>query len=237
AASIQLRSEKGPVGFGTPILGLGVVACASTFGDDVESLTDTATDRRYKVVRHAKKHDLLFLTPEEGKFTKGIAPAKRSRAVGSFVAVLDREGVAAGGVLSASARSIPMSAAMLMEGGPQEQVKGIIERVADVAEMFGQEEIAALARELMKSFDLRDAFSTGSPLRPYPQVISIDAAVGPRHAGAPVVDTDGSLLGVVVANAHFGTSYAVPVDVILEAFGGQEKQAEKPSGKGSGGAF
>jgi len=214
---VSLADDAGRKGLGTAISATDVVACASAFGPG-DRLSDEA-GRRFRVVGRAPAHDLLLASLETGEPlpTSALAAA---RPVGTVVAVVGPEGVLAAGVVSAPPRPIGENVARLLaaRGGPDLQER-IVAGIGRLAKAVGADEIVELTRALEAAFKLRRGFAAGSAPRGYERVISHDAPCGPFAAGAPLVDVEGRIVGIHVASAHYGTSYAVPIDIVRAAFG------------------
>jgi len=82
--------------------------------------------------------------------------------------------------------------------------------------------VSALARrvearpEEAQAFEIFGLFNeNGGPKRSYARVIQHDAPIDGDKHGAPLVDASGNLVGVNVANAYRGSSYAAPIDDVL----------------------
>ncbi len=73
------------------------------------------------------------------------------------------------------------------------------------------------AREAVPALDLFGLFGDENrgPLRPYARGIQHDSPIDAEKHGAPLVDAEGRLVGVNVANVYRGSSYAAPLDDIL----------------------
>src|SRR5207302_410049 len=64
-----------------------------------------------------------------------------------------------------------------------------------------------------KAVDLFGLFAENAgPKRAYARVIQHDSPIDGDKHGAPLVDADGRLVGVNVANVYRGSAYAAPID-------------------------
>ncbi|MBI3269449.1 MAG: trypsin-like peptidase domain-containing protein [Planctomycetes bacterium] len=234
-AAVELTDEKGAHAIGAVISANEVVACAGALGAGATTLT-AAGGRSFRVVARAEGHDLVL-----ARLEKGAVLAFRGDAavgpVGTLVGVVGPKGALAAGVLSAPARPISEATSRLLAmsagGGLQDK---LILAFGKLARALDLKELVAIAKQLEVAMEVRRGFAAGSAPRGFERVLSHDAPCGPMVLGAPLVDADGKLLGVHVAVAHFGTSYAVPIETIRQAFraGRLGKAGQKESG-GNGG--
>jgi hypothetical protein len=202
----------------TPIFNGYAVVCASAVPEGIPALVD---DRglEFSVVARAQAHDLLLVRAPDGHRVRGLLSA-RAPTVGTLVAVRDQNGRATAGVISAPARRISewnaRALAASAEGNPL--VRRVLEGAKSLARLFGSKEIEDLVAQIEAAQKMQRGFAAASTGRGFERVLSHDAPVAPALAGSPLVDLDGNLVGVHIANAHFGTSYAVPIEAVQEAF-------------------
>ncbi len=71
-------------------------------------------------------------------------------------------------------------------------------------------------RREVPALDVFGLFSDGSgPRRAYESVIQHDAPIdASRHAGSPLLDSSGRLVGINVASVYRGSSFAAPIDAV-----------------------
>jgi putative serine protease PepD len=172
----------------------------------------------------------LFRADEVASY---VPPLSDDAAVGRFVAAYDEAGRAYGGVVSAPPRRVSDGNARALAASAIENplVTRALEAAKHLARLFEAKELADLVAEIEKAMRLRRGFSAPSTARGFETVLSHDAPVPPSLAGAPLVDLSGRVVGVHVANAHFGTSYAVPIGAVRAAFvehlGGEGRSAPR----------
>jgi S1-C subfamily serine protease len=232
--AIALGAGEGRTVPATPLNHREAVACASALGDPAEGATVEAADgRRFRVAARAAKHDLVLLQLDSGPDLEVHAEADAEEpAVGTLVVACGENGPLGAGVVSAPARRISARTSLLLaqsaEGGLQ---KRILETIGRVARLLGSDEVAELVRQLEAALEQRRGFSAGSHPRGHARVISHDAPLGPSAAGAPLVDLHGRLVGVHIATAHHGTSYAVPIATVRAAFAGVKPTGPRAPGE------
>lgn len=221
---LAIEAAPGCAAPGTLVPGIGIVATASRFPPDVRAVR-TSDGLALVLVARSDAHDLLLFRPEHAAAIGGAPPAPAAAGggpeVGSLVLAIGPAGVRAAGVVSAGARPVPFEGLASLEAPARSLGRRIARGVLALAESLGLQDVADLARSIIRSIELQESMRAGSPPRPYPWVFSVDAPLGPADAGATLVDREGRLLGVVAANAHFGTTYAVPIATVREVFAGK----------------
>lgn len=77
---------------------------------------------------------------------------------------------------------------------------------------------------------LMGLFSDGNegPQRPYPSVLHYDGPLLTEHFGAPLVDTQGRLVGINVSAPYRGSSHAVGIDQIRKFIGTLKNAPKRP---------
>jgi S1-C subfamily serine protease len=230
AGGIGLRIEAagGVRAYATPLSPREAVACASALGG--AEAFEAPGGRRFRVVARAEGLDLVLGRLERGPALEA-APDAPAAAPGELVCVGGPDGPLAAGVVSAPARPVSEATSRLLaaSAGGGAIVLEIVRGVGKLAATLGADQVANLAREVEASLELQRGFSAGSAPRGYDCVISHDAPCGPSGAGAPLLDREGRLVGVHVACAHYGTSYAIPIDAVRAAFAGGP---QAPAGRG-----
>jgi len=208
--------------------GTHVVALSGAVPPDVVECRD-GEDRPFTVVARDEALGLVLLRARghslgSGRISETVEP-------GRLIAVLDGRGRAFAGVVSAPARRISESnaRALAASAGESPITKAILEGVKQVARLLDSKEVLALVEQLEAAQKMQRGFAAASTARGFSEVISHDAPVPPRLAGATLVDLEGRVVGVHVANAHFGTSYAVSIASIRRAFAAHLGDAPAPA--------
>jgi len=190
---------------------------ASLLGDRESVQVAPAKGEAIPAVRVATQgeHDLALLRVD-GLTAPGEDGESRP-AAGSWALVPDGAGGAlAVGVVSGGPRPIPAGETSILPGALQRIVQlGMIRAFRSAPE---GSEMRQLAEQLEQQERARRLFDEGSEPRTYPRVLQYDAPVDALRAGGPVLDSAGRLLGVNVGRAHHGTTYAVPIATVREAF-------------------
>lgn len=124
------------------------------------------------------------------------------------------------GALSALSRPVNgrQAAAMSQSGGFPAPIQSALDSAKKLAKRFNIKVIEELVDQMLKSTEARGAYMKGNAPRGFRSVLSHDSPLAPSQIGGPLVDKAGRLVGVNVANAHFGTSYAVGVKDVLRSF-------------------
>ncbi|MBI4616606.1 MAG: trypsin-like peptidase domain-containing protein [Planctomycetes bacterium] len=161
-----------------------------------------------------EEHDLALYQAEGIVAPAGDSGSEKTE-VGSWVLAAGDGGDAiAVGVLSAGARPIPAdSASLLPKALSKIYMKALLEILRSSNTM---DEFADWLEEMQRGQEL---FELGNRPRTYPKVLQHDAPLDVDQMGGPLLDREGRLLGVNIARAHHGTTYAVPIEVVREAFG------------------
>lgn len=168
---------------------------------------------RAKVVATDPKQNLALL-----ELSRPVDAPKRADAappVGSWVLTPGFDQPAAVGVLSVGERAVR---ARVLGGGMPAPLKRALALAERLAKALRQTEISALLEQMRKSFEMRDSYMRGNAPRSYRKALSHDSPLAPSQIGLPLIDSRGRLLGVNVANAHFGTSYAVSLAELERSF-------------------
>ncbi|GIW72805.1 MAG: hypothetical protein KatS3mg102_2347 [Planctomycetota bacterium] len=168
--ALELWTDGGLRLIGTRVEGLGVVACSDAVAAAEATVFRTGAGQRYEVVARADEHHLVLLRPVGAGTPPLAARAGRGTSepppVGTFVAVLHPEGAVAAGVLSAPPRPIPANLEEVLLGPYRRTVERIVRGVLKAAELFGSEEVAELARQILRVIDLRSGFGGRHQSRP-----------------------------------------------------------------------
>jgi S1-C subfamily serine protease len=219
-ANAAVFVDAGKKIIGTRVSRRHVVAKASLVGTSVSG---------GKIVARAPEHDLALieLSDEADVRLPEDAPA---RPEGSVVGVMGPDGVRAGGIMSVGARAIPEGVSMrISAGGQGETLLNALKSIEKLADRLGSEELKQLIAGIRSQLEVQGLINKGNEPRGYARVASHDAPLAPSEAGAPLVDADGRLVGVNVANSNYGTSYVVPIAVVRAAFEKQLGPARQPA--------
>jgi S1-C subfamily serine protease len=228
AAALAAKDVAVSIGghFATRIDARHLVAKTSLLGEGREFALGAHT--RARVVAVAPEHDLTLLELDADADVR-LPEDAPSRPAGSLVAALGPDGLLAAGIVSVGPRAIPEAVSMRISGGAESPLLKPLREVAKIAERLGSKDLSQLIEGLLRGLELQGQLNLGNEPRGYARVLSHDAGLAPSEAGAPLVDADGRLVGVNVANANYGTSYAVPIATVRAAFAAQLGAARVPS--------
>lgn len=224
APVLELTDGSGTKILATVISAREVVACATALGA-ADGTLHAAGGRSFRVAARAPGHDLVLARLERGAPLEGATADASEPAVGTLVAVRGPERTLGAGVVSAPGRPISEAGARLLAlAGGSGTAERIVQSIGKLARALGVEELVQVIDQLEAAFKLRRGFAAGTSPRGFEEVLSHDAPCGPAALGAPLVDTEGRLVAVHVAVAHYGTSYAVPIATVRAAFAGDQKK-------------
>jgi len=215
AAVLQLVDDQGqPIGLATVIApGFAVTRVESARGSHV-TLQLGKRKLRAKVIRVDTDGGLALL--DVGDAGRALAAAKLGT-IGSWLVSAGARGKGlAVGVLSVRKRKVRASAARLIASlGQQQMMKRMIDFLKKTPGWLG---LRKLARLLEQNQRRGNVMELGNLPRAYPEVFQHDGPIHPTRMGGPVLDRQGRWVGINLARAHHGTTYAVTARRVLHLF-------------------